>query len=138
MHWDRSSVMYPGAIGCFGSLNIIQPHPGNLAGVDQTPTCVPVAAHGSALFIQSNQLVFSAALLAYLMAPLLCRSYDTRAAQDLAERLSCKSSAAPLYGLVEGPPSSPPAVLHQFLVLSPLPVICFLNVFFPGHCQLRQ
>lgn len=46
MHWDASSVMYPGFIGCFRSHNIIQPRPGHPAGVNQVPTCVPVADHG--------------------------------------------------------------------------------------------
>lgn len=29
MDWHASSMMYPGVIGCFGSRNIIHPHPGD-------------------------------------------------------------------------------------------------------------
>ena len=72
MPWDASSVMYPGIIGCFGVIlgslgvfNIIHPHPGDPAGVDQVLTCVPVAVHGSALLIQTHLVAFSAASLAY-------------------------------------------------------------------------
>ncbi len=68
MHWNASSVMYPGIIGCFGSRNIIHPRPGDPAGVDQAPTYIPVAVHGSALLIQSHLVAFSAASHAYRMA----------------------------------------------------------------------
>ncbi len=71
MHWNASSVMYPGIIGCFGSRNIIHPRPGDPARVDQAPTYVPVAIHGSALLIQSHLVAFSAASLADWMALLL-------------------------------------------------------------------
>ncbi len=33
----------PGIIGCFGSFNIIHPHPGDPAEADQTPACVQLA-----------------------------------------------------------------------------------------------
>lgn len=72
MHWDTSSVMYPGVIGFFGSFNIRCPHPGDPTGVDQTPSCVPAAvAHGSALLIQSQREAFCAASVADLIAFLL-------------------------------------------------------------------
>ena len=48
-NWDVSSVMWPGIIGCFGSRNIIHPHPGDPARVDQVPTYVPVATHNKPL-----------------------------------------------------------------------------------------
>uniref|UniRef100_A0A3Q4NBT4 AIG1-type G domain-containing protein n=1 Tax=Neolamprologus brichardi TaxID=32507 RepID=A0A3Q4NBT4_NEOBR len=63
MHWYASSVMYPGVIRCFGSHNITHPCPGDPAGGDQAPTCVPVATHGSALLIDSHLVAFSAASL---------------------------------------------------------------------------
>lgn len=68
VHWDTSSVMYPGIIRCFGSFNISHPRPGDPAGVDQTLACVPaVFAHISALLIQSHLVPFSAASVADLI-----------------------------------------------------------------------
>ena len=40
MHLHTSSVMEPGVIGCFGSLNIMHPDPDNPANIDPFPTCV--------------------------------------------------------------------------------------------------
>ncbi len=47
MYWDTSSVIYIEVIGCFGSVNIIHPRPGDPA---ETMFCVPAAfAYDSAL-----------------------------------------------------------------------------------------
>lgn len=46
----------------FGSHNIIHPHPGDPAGVDYTPTCVPAAlSHRLTLLIHSHLDALSAA-----------------------------------------------------------------------------
>ncbi len=63
--------MYPWVIGSFGSYNIRHPHPGDPAGVDQTPTCVQLALappHRPLLLIRSHLESFSAASVMFLMA----------------------------------------------------------------------
>lgn len=43
----------PGIIGCFGSFNIIHPHPGDLAGADQTPACGWLASYHDSMVLLS-------------------------------------------------------------------------------------
>ncbi len=101
MHWDASSVMYPGVIGCFGSHNIIHPRPGDPAKVDQAPTCNPVATHRTALFNQGHLVAFSAASLAdwmalFLVAPIMPNRVRTLWAHRVSSSLCpCAPPPAP-------------------------------------------
>ncbi len=133
---DASSVMYPGIIGCFVSRNIIHPHPGDPAGVDQAPTCVPVAIHGSALLIQSHLVAFSAASFAdwmdiFLATPETPKRLRTLQSEHPAKPLQPTST-------IEGSPASLPAFLHQFLALSTFPLIGFINTLFPEHRKFQH
>lgn len=69
MHWDTSSEMYPGFIGCFRSCNIRHSHQGDPARNYQSPTCIPAAVvHGSPLLIESHVEALSAPSVMVLMA----------------------------------------------------------------------
>ncbi len=50
-----------------------------------------------------------------LNGPLLGRSCNTQTTEDFAKWTSCKASTANFCRLIEGPPASLPALLHQFL-----------------------
>ncbi len=65
-----------------------------------------------------------------LNGPLLGRSCNEQLIEDFAEWASCKASAADFYQLIECPPASAAALLHQFLVLSTFSLIGFLNMLF--------
>ena len=90
--------MEPGVIRCFGCFNIIHPHPGDPARIDQVLTCVYVACtHGSPLLIHSHLEAFSAASVVVLMA-FLCRApVMPSRLYALRERLCCEASTAHLY-----------------------------------------
>lgn len=71
---NTSSVMEPGVIGYFGSFNIIHPHPGDPAMVDQTTTSVQLAfapSHGPPILIQSHLEAFYIASVRFLIVLLL-------------------------------------------------------------------
>lgn len=95
MHSDTSWVMFPGVTGCFGSRNIIHPHPGDTTGADQIPTFVWVAPlHSLLLFSHSHLEAFSAASVLRLMACLLWAPVMPRRWSTLQEGPAHKPSAA--------------------------------------------
>ncbi len=73
-----------------------------------------------------------------LNGPPLGHPCNTQTTEDFAKWTSCKASTANFYRLIEGPPASLPALLHQFLVLGTFPLIGFLNTLFPGHSEFQH
>ncbi len=73
-----------------------------------------------------------------LNVPPLGHPCNTQTTEDFAKWTSCKASTANFYRLIEGPPASLPALLHQFLVLGTFPLIGFLNTLFPGHSEFQH
>lgn len=105
MHWES------GVIRCFGSLNIIHHRPGDPAGVDQAPTRVPAAAHGSAL--RGITLWLSLRLQLQIERP---SSWPFLRLP--VDGTTFQPSVAHFYGLTECPPAYFPAHLHQLLLIS--------------------
>ena len=137
IHLDTSSVMEPGVIECFGSFNIIHPHPGDPAEIDKVSTCVSVACtHRSPLLIHSNLKAFSAVSVVFFEAFLL-------RAPVIPSRLFALQrdrAAIPLQPTSNGTHRARhPPWRHTSTKLACLAclLIGFFHAILPGNCQLQ-
>lgn len=97
-------------------------HPGDPAGADQNPACIPAAAHSSAVLIQSHLVALSAAsgtdLWAYLLAASMMASMLNTLRNDHPAK-PLHSTSIVLQQIIH-------PLLHQLLLLPSQ--LCFLSL----------
>lgn len=134
----QSSVKFPVIIGFFGSFNIRHPPSGDPARVDQAPTCVPaVLTHSSDLLIQIHLEALSAASVIDLIA-LLFAAPVMLSRVKLLHKERANMPPSNLNGFTVSPPTPPPALLYELLILKLLALIGLFHTVPPRDCQFQQ
>ncbi len=132
MRWDTIISDVPEIIGCFGSFR--RPSWGwsgpNLCPSSANPLLRP--------FNPNRPRCSFCGFCDGLNSSPLCSSYDAEQGEALTQGAGGKASAPHLNGFAANPPTSPPALLYELLILKPLALISLFHMFLPWDCQFQQ